>query len=85
MFERSISLTPKLPASNCIHLMPNEYPADHPLASEFEKQMTTLIRDYTGEGEYLAVHHPDEPDAPDSTALALLASVNGTIAEILFA
>jgi hypothetical protein len=65
------------------------YPADHQLASEFEAQMTQFIRDYTGEGEFLAAHHPDEPgakdDAPDSTALVLLASVTGNIGEILYA
>ena len=48
------------------------YPADHELTAEFEKQMVALVRVYTGEGEYLAVHHPDEPnakdDASDSTA-----------------
>src|SRR5687768_7651974 len=29
------------------------YPADHPLASEFEEQTTAIIREYKGEGEYL--------------------------------
>jgi hypothetical protein len=57
------------------------YPADHPLTAEFEDQMAQLLREYTGDGEYLAVHHPkDDPgakdDAPDSTALALLAAAN---------
>jgi hypothetical protein len=65
------------------------YPADHVLTSEFEEQTTKLIRDYTGEGECLAVHYPEEAgakrDAPDSTALALLAAAGGTIGEIPFA
>jgi hypothetical protein len=39
------------------------YPADHPLAAEFEEQMVRLLREYKGDGEYLSVHHPDEPDA----------------------
>jgi hypothetical protein len=34
------------------------YPADHPLDDEFEAWMTNLLREYTSEGEYLAVHHP---------------------------
>lgn len=64
------------------------YPADHEHAAEFEDQMTNLIRDYTGKGQYLAVHHPkDDPeakdDAPDSTALALMAAKNGGLGEIL--
>jgi hypothetical protein len=65
------------------------YPADHPLAGEFEKQMVALIRDYKGDGEYMSVHHPDEPDAkddaPDATGVALLAAADGGIGEILFA
>lgn len=36
------------------------YAADHPLGGEFEDQMTALIRDYKGDGEYLSPHHPDE-------------------------
>jgi hypothetical protein len=64
------------------------YPADHPLASEFEDEMTKLVREYKGDGEYLSVHHPDEPGAhdhaPDATAFALLASASGSIGEILF-
>lgn len=64
------------------------YPADHELTPEFEEQMTALVREYTGDGEYLAVHHPDEPnakdDAPDATALALLAAARGKVGEIVF-
>ncbi len=63
------------------------YPADHPLAAEFEEQMTKLIRQYLRDGEYLSVHHPLEPDglddAPDATAVALLAVKNGYIGEIV--
>ena len=63
--------------------------ADHPLAGEFEDQMIALIREYKGDGEYLSVHHPATPgakdDAPDATALALLAAAGGGIGEILFA
>jgi hypothetical protein len=58
------------------------YPADHPLAAEFEDQMTQLVREYKGDGEYLSVHHPDEPgakdDAPDGSALMLKAAKNYT-------
>ena len=65
------------------------YPADHPLASEFEEQMTQLIREYQGQGEYLKASAPDEPgthdDACDSTALALLAGSGGSIGSILVA
>lgn len=64
------------------------YPADHPLAPEFEEQMTGLLREHKGDGEYLSVHHPEEPsardDAPDATALALMAAAGGGIGEILF-
>lgn len=49
-------------------------PADHPLAAEFEDQTPRLNRDYTGDGEYLPVHHPDgRDDSPDYTDLALSA------------
>lgn len=65
------------------------YPADDPLASEFEEQTVRLVREYKGDGEYLSVHHPDEPDArddaPDSTALALFGASGCGIGEILFA
>jgi hypothetical protein len=65
------------------------YPADHSLASEFEEQMTKLVREYKGNGEYLSIHHPEEQggrnDAPDSTELALFASVKATIGSIFFA
>lgn len=65
------------------------YPADHPLTEEFEEQMTQLVREYTGDGEYLSVHHPDNEanardDAPDATALALMAAKTGDIGSILF-
>lgn len=62
------------------------YPADHPLAGEIEEQMIQLLRDYTGEGEFLAPDEPDaKDDAPDSTALALVAAAGSKIGEILFA
>lgn len=64
------------------------YPADHPLTAEFEEQMAKLLREYKGDGEYLSVHHPDEPDAkddaPDATALALFAASGGGMGDILF-
>jgi hypothetical protein len=78
---------------NCLFRDPGDplrfsYPADHPLAGEFEDQMTALIREYKGDGEYLSPHHPDEQgaldDAPDSTSLALLAAAGGGIGEIFF-
>jgi hypothetical protein len=46
------------------------------------------LREYKGEGEYLSPYHPDEPgahdDAPDNTALALLAARGGFSGEISF-
>lgn len=64
------------------------YPADHPLAGEFEDQMTQLIREYKGEAELLSPHHPDVPgakdDASDSTALMILAASGGGAPEIAF-
>ena len=65
------------------------YPFNHPLTAEFEDQMTRLLRTYKGDGEYLSVSHPDEPDgrddAPDSVALSLLAGAGGSLGEILVA
>jgi hypothetical protein len=62
------------------------YPADPALAGEFEEQTTSLPRGY--KGEYLCPHHPDEAgahdDAPDSTALPLLAAAIEFSGEILF-
>jgi hypothetical protein len=47
-----------------------------------------LLREYKGEGEYLCPHHPDEAgahdDAPDSTALMVMAAAKGFSGEILF-
>jgi len=65
------------------------YPADHPLTAEFEEQMVALEREYKGDGEYLSVHHPEndanaKDDAPDATALALLAAAQGKAGEIVF-
>jgi hypothetical protein len=43
--------------------------------------MTKLLSKYEGDGEYLSMHHPDDPyaedDAPDATALALFATSGG--------
>lgn len=65
------------------------FPADHPLAGEFEEQMTRLVREYKGDGEYLSVHHPDEQgardDAPDATALALYAAKESFVGDLLVA
>lgn len=64
------------------------YPAVHQLAAEFEEQMTSLAREYKGDGEYLSVHHSDTPgaldDAPDATALCLMGAARGTVGDILF-
>jgi hypothetical protein len=64
------------------------YPAEQPLAAKFEEETTAMLRENKGEGEYLCPHHPDEPgahdEAPDSTALALLAARGGVSGEILF-
>lgn len=61
----------------------------HPLAAEFEEQMVRLVKEFKGDRQCLSVHHPEGPneydDAPDKTALQLLASVSGKIGEILFA
>lgn len=49
------------------------YPADHPLAGAFEDQedqMCKLVREYKGDGEYLSVHHPNEPCARDDYPIA---------------
>lgn len=50
--------------------------------------MTTLVREYKGDGEYLSVHHPDTPgaldDAPDATALMLMGAARGAVGDILF-
>src|SRR4051812_15231418 len=65
------------------------YPADHPLAGEFEEQATRLVREYKGGGEYLSVHHPAEADAkddaPDATALAGMAAMQAFVGDLLFA
>jgi hypothetical protein len=66
------------------------YPANHPLAAEFEEQMCGLVREYKGDGEYLSVHHPeDDPsshdDAPDALALAMMAASEGEIGQLLVA
>lgn len=45
--------------------------------------MVALLREYTGDGEYLPVHHTVEQDAsedaPDCTALVLFAAAGGCI------
>jgi hypothetical protein len=65
------------------------YPTDRPLASTFEDQTIKLVREYKDDGEYLSVHHPDEPgardDYPDSTALMAMGTGSGSLGEILFA
>jgi hypothetical protein len=65
------------------------YPSDHPLTATFEEQTIKLEREYKEGGEYLSVHHPDEPggrdDYPDSTALMVMGASSGSIGEILFA
>jgi len=49
--------------------------------------MTAMIREYKGDKDYLTPHHPDTPngrdDAPDSSALALLAAAGGGIGDII--
>ncbi len=64
------------------------YPADHPLAEQFEEQTTRLLHKYKGDGEYLSVHHPPEPDGhddyPDSTALMVMGASGGGLGDILF-
>ena len=63
------------------------YPADHPQAPAFEEQTIKLVREYKGDGEFLSVHHPDEPDAhddfPDSTALMVMVASGDGIGDIL--
>jgi hypothetical protein len=64
------------------------YPDDYPLAPAFEEQAIKQESEYKGDGEYLSVHHPDEPggrdDYPDSTALMVMGASGGAIGEILF-
>ena len=64
------------------------HPAEHELASEFEEQMTQLLREYKGDKDYLTPHHPETADgrdyAPDSTALSLLRASQQFVGEILF-
>ncbi len=64
------------------------YPADHELAPFFEEQMSNLLREYKGEGEFVSFHHPDEPgardDYPDSTALMVMGVVSAAVGDILF-
>jgi hypothetical protein len=48
--------------------------------------MTCLVRACKAEGEFLSVHHPLVPgthDAPDATALVLLAAAGGGIGNII--
>lgn len=49
--------------------------------------MIQLVIEYKGDGEYLSVHHPDKEgakdNAPDSTALMLLAAKEGVVGEIV--
>ncbi len=63
------------------------YPADDKYVVDFEAQMTELVREYKGEGEYLSPHHPDKPgardDACDATALMLLAASVGEVGDII--
>lgn len=63
------------------------YPAWHPLASEVEEQMTQLIREYKGDGEFLSPHAPEVPgahdDAPTAIALAVMAASVGGIGDLL--
>ncbi len=63
------------------------YPADYPLAGEFEEQTIALEREYVKEGEYLSVHHPDKPDArddaPDGCGLSLVAASNAEVGQII--
>ena len=63
------------------------YRADQPLAAEFEEQMTTLVREYKGDGEYLSVHHPQTPEAldeaPNAAALMLMGTARGAVGDIL--
>ena len=41
------------------------YPADDPFAAEFEEQMTSLLREYKGQGEYLCAAAPEVPGGHD--------------------
>ena len=64
------------------------YPTDHPLAGELEEQMTALIREYVGQGEYLSPHAPDEAGAHDDACMMLALDCLGAnragIGDILF-
>lgn len=64
------------------------YPADHPLAGKLEEQMTALVREYVGNGEYLSPHAPEEAAAHDDACMMLaldcLGAARASIGDILF-
>jgi len=64
------------------------YPANHPLASQFEEEMINLHREYRGDRAFLAVNHPPgggtHDDSADATSLSLIASASGKIGDIIF-
>lgn len=57
-----------------------------PLAAELEDQFTSLLREYTGGGEFLSPHAPEEPgyfdDACSMAALGCLGAAQGITGEI---
>ena len=64
-------------------------PADHPLSGEFGEHVTTLVRECTGNGEYLSPHAPETPgaheDAPTMAALGSMGAVGGVSGDTVFA
>lgn len=67
--------------------MPSDVPEPR-LATQFEELTTTLAREYTGNGECISPHLPDEAaahdDAPIMVALRGLATVGGGTGDIVF-
>ena len=63
------------------------YPADDALTSEFEEQMTNLLREYKTDRELLSPHAREEPgahdDAPTMAALGCLGAANSRVGDLL--
>ena len=61
------------------------YPADHPHAKDFEREMISLEKEYRSHRGYLFYHHPDVPGARDDFVDSLALSLHGMCAKGDFA